>query len=37
MEGQISYNMFKKGLKLIPQEVHTKVAQTRHRLEAGVL
>ncbi len=26
MEGQTPYNMFKKGLKLIPQEVRTKVA-----------
>ncbi|MGU5658887.1 helix-turn-helix domain-containing protein [Aeromonas veronii] len=36
MEGQTTYNMFKKGLKLIPQEVRTKVAETRHRFEAGV-
>ncbi len=26
MEGQTSYSMFKKGLKLIPKEVRTKVA-----------
>lgn len=26
MEGQIPYSMFKKGLKLIPKEVRTKVA-----------
>jgi len=26
MEEQIPYSMFKKGLKLIPKEVHTKVA-----------
>ncbi|MDR7022473.1 hypothetical protein J2Y64_004446 [Aeromonas salmonicida] len=26
MEGQTPYNMFKKGLKLIPKEVRTKVA-----------
>ncbi|MDM5055498.1 IS481 family transposase, partial [Aeromonas dhakensis] len=26
MEGQTPYSMFKKGLKLIPKEVHTKVA-----------
>jgi hypothetical protein len=36
MEGQTPYTMFKKGLKLIPKEVHTKVALTRHRFEAGV-
>lgn len=26
MEGQTPYSMFKKGLKLIPKEVRTKVA-----------
>ena len=26
MEGQTPYRMFKKGLKLIPKEVRTKVA-----------
>ncbi|MBS4713941.1 integrase core domain-containing protein, partial [Aeromonas caviae] len=26
MEGQTPYGMFKKGLKLIPKEVRTKVA-----------
>ncbi|KHN51388.1 hypothetical protein OI72_19690 [Aeromonas hydrophila] len=26
MEGQTSYSMFKKGLKLIPKEVRSKVA-----------
>ncbi len=26
MEGQTPYTMFKKGLKLIPKEVRTKVA-----------
>ncbi len=26
MEGQTPYSMFKPGLKLIPKDVHTKVA-----------
>ncbi len=36
MEGQTTYCMFNKGLKLIPKEMHTKVALPRHRFEAGV-